>query len=55
MFGNSQNTILSCVYQYNISIKGRQEFFQQLDGDYSECAMKIALVDSRQETTASAQ
>ena len=36
--------ILSCVYRYNISMKWLQEILQQLDGDYGECAMKIALV-----------
>ena len=55
VFENSQNTILIFVYQSNISIKRLQEIFQQPDGDYSECTMNIALVDSRQETTASAQ
>ena len=44
MFGNSQNIILRCVYRSNISIKWLQEILQQLDGDYSGCAMKIALV-----------
>ena len=55
MIGSSQNIILSCVYQSNISIKWLQEILQQLDGDYSACAMKIDLVNSRQETAASAQ
>ena len=55
MLGNSQNTISSCVYQSNISIKWLQENSATARGDYSKCAMKIALVDSRQETTASAQ
>ena len=44
MFKNSQNIILSCVYRFNISIKWLQEILQQLDGDYSGCTMKIALV-----------
>ena len=44
MFGNSQNTILSLVCQSDISIRWPQEIFQRLDGDYSECAMKIAVV-----------
>ena len=44
MFRNSQNIILSCVYRSNISIKWLQEILQQLDRDYGECAMKIALV-----------
>ena len=45
MFENSQNTILSCVYQSNISIKGLREILQQLVAiNYSKCAMKIALV-----------
>ena len=55
MFRNSQNIILNCVYRFNISIKWLQEILQQRDGDYSGCALNIALVDSRQETTASAQ
>ena len=45
MFGNSQNTILSCIYQSNISIKWLREILQQLVAiNYSKCAMKIALV-----------
>ena len=44
MFRNCQNVILSCVYRSNISIKCLQENLQQLDGDYGECARKIALV-----------
>ena len=40
MFTNSQNTMLSCVYQSNINIKWLQEILQQLDGDYSNCAVK---------------
>ena len=44
MFRKSKNLILSCVYRSNISIKRLQENLQQLDGDYGECAMKIALV-----------
>ena len=44
IFGNSQNAVLICVYQSNISIKWLQEILQQLDGDYGEYAMKIALV-----------
>ena len=44
MFRNSQNIILSCVCRSNHSIRWLQEILQQLDGDYGECAMKIALV-----------
>ena len=45
MFRNSQNIISSRVYLSNGSIKWLQEILQQLDGDYGECTMKIALVD----------
>ena len=41
---NSQIIILSCVYRSNISVKWLQEILEQLDGDYKECAMRIALV-----------
>ena len=44
MFRSSQYVILSCVYRSNIGIKWLQEIQQQLDGDYGECAMKIASV-----------
>ena len=44
MFRKSQNIILSCVYRYNISIKWLQKILKHLDGDYGECAIKIALV-----------
>ena len=42
IFENSQNTVLNCVYQSNVSIKWLQKILQQLDGDYGECAIKIA-------------
>ena len=33
-----------CIHRYKIGIKWLQEILQQLDSDYGECAMKIALL-----------